>query len=164
MDKKYKKICLGKDDNGKRIIVDEHRYIMEQHLGRKLKKDEVVHHIDGDKTNNKIYNLEVMKLSKHSKFHFENGDYSISPQNKSRLSKESKIKLSNSLKKYYEKNNKRLIQQFDFEGNLLNTFYSTREAARFLSKTNNDTKNTHISEVCRGKRKSAYGYVWKYKI
>lgn len=94
----------------------------------------------------------------------KNGDYSISPQNKSRLSKEAKIKISNSLKNYYEKNNKRLIQQFDFNGNLLNTFYSTREAARFLSKTNNDAKNTHISEVCRGKRKSAYGYVWKYKI
>lgn len=37
----------------------EHRLVMESHLGRYLTKDEVVHHIDGDKQNNDISNLQL---------------------------------------------------------------------------------------------------------
>jgi len=47
----------------------EHRIIMEEHLGRKLLPDEVVHHKDGNKKNNAIENLEVMKNLDHSKMH-----------------------------------------------------------------------------------------------
>ena len=47
----------------------EHRYIMEQKLGRKLKRNEVVHHIDGDRTNNDISNLIVMSRGEHSALH-----------------------------------------------------------------------------------------------
>jgi hypothetical protein len=43
--------------NGK--SVSEHRYVMEQHLGRKLLRTESVHHRDGDKLNNDISNLEL---------------------------------------------------------------------------------------------------------
>lgn len=47
----------------------EHTFVMEQHLGRALKRDEVVHHIDGNKQNNSIENLDVMTVDQHNKCH-----------------------------------------------------------------------------------------------
>lgn len=43
----------------------EHRYIMEQHLGRKLTKDETVHHLNARKDDNRISNLAIVSNSKH---------------------------------------------------------------------------------------------------
>ncbi len=52
----------------------EHTVVMENHLGRTLKKGkkgggEVVHHIDGDKLNNDVENLDVMTVEEHNKCH-----------------------------------------------------------------------------------------------
>ncbi len=47
----------------------EHRHLMEQHLGRKLTEEEIIHHIDGNKLNNTLSNLQLMTRSTHAILH-----------------------------------------------------------------------------------------------
>lgn len=50
-----------------------HRIIMENHLGRILDNNEVVHHIDGDKKHNIIENLQLMTAAEHARLHAQKG-------------------------------------------------------------------------------------------
>ena len=47
----------------------EHRRIMEDHIGRKLFASEQVHHKNGDKSDNRIENLQIVTASEHTKIH-----------------------------------------------------------------------------------------------
>jgi len=46
-----------------------HRIVMENHLGRILSTNEVVHHIDGNRKNNDISNLQLMENADHCRMH-----------------------------------------------------------------------------------------------
>lgn len=45
--------------------IREHRYVMEQKIGRKLARREYVHHINGDKQDNREENLVITMASEH---------------------------------------------------------------------------------------------------
>lgn len=48
-----------------------HREVMVKKLGRKLKRGEIVHHLDGNKLNNDPANLKVISRESHIKEHGE---------------------------------------------------------------------------------------------
>lgn len=48
---------------------EEHRIVMEQIIGRPLHGNEIVHHINGNKLDNRPENLVIMTRSEHMKLH-----------------------------------------------------------------------------------------------
>lgn len=135
---------------GKRI--DEHRLVMEQLLGRKLRSDEVVHHKDGNKLNNSPENLVVMTLAEHSRLHMSN----------KLKTEESKRKSGLSIKKRWEDGTfdsiKRGIIALDpVTGLVKATYASIREAAA------QGYNRRHITSCCNGKRKQHKGLCWRFE-
>ena len=60
------------------------------------------------------------------------------------------------------------VDMFDLQGNYLKSFQSLGQAGNYMieNKLTNckfSTIRYHIGEVCRGKRKTAGGFKWKYK-
>jgi hypothetical protein len=49
--------------------IREHIRVMELHLGRRLRPNELVHHKDHNKLNNDLANLELLERGAHSRLH-----------------------------------------------------------------------------------------------
>ena len=54
---------------GKKTTLSFPKYLMEMELGRYLERNETVHHIDGDVTNNDLSNLEIIDRARHGSLH-----------------------------------------------------------------------------------------------
>ena len=107
-----------------------HRLIMNAFVGEE--NDKQINHIDGNKENNNLNNLEYV-TNKENRIHA----------------------IQNGLKNEINYG----IEQYDLEGNKLNTFNTCQEAIEYLGLESGNPGN--IGRVIRGNRKTAYGYVWK---
>lgn len=47
----------------------EHHLVMEKHIGRPIQKDEVVHHINSIRNDNRLENLQLMTQKEHASYH-----------------------------------------------------------------------------------------------
>lgn len=80
-----------------------------------------------------------------------------SEETRKRMS-ESKKNISDETRQKISEANGKSVNQIDkFTGEILATFNSVTEAARTFGGSTG-----HISEVCSGKRKSAFDYKWRY--
>ena len=59
-----------------------------------------------------------------------------------------------------KKNQGRQTAQYDLEGNFIAIYPSANQAAAAIGKNSNAGRN--IRAVCEGKRKTAYGFIWKF--
>ena len=72
---------------------------------------------------------------------------------------EYKLKLSNSRKEIPTKKATPILQ-YDLEGNFIKEWAKIDEILKFFNKPRN---NSNITSCCKGKTKTAYNYIWKYK-
>ena len=125
----YYNIGLYKDGICKRISV--HRLVAEAFI-QNPNNYPCVNHIDGNKLNNCVNNLEWCTHSQNSKHAFENN--LLKPDT---LYKPKKL------------------NQYDLNGNFIKQWNSQKEARAVYGKI-------HASECHNGTLKSSKGYMWKY--
>ena len=98
----YKMIYSPNHPNSTTDYVMEHRLIMEEEIGRLLKEDEVVHHKNEIKDDNRIENLELMKVGEHITKH--NKGREVSKETREKISKAAKERLSDPTNHPFYKN------------------------------------------------------------
>lgn len=138
----YYGYCASLGSRGKYKFFKTHRAVAESFIPNP-NGHAVINHIDGNKLNNQIDNLEWCTYQ-------HNYNHAV------------KLGLMqnnfNSKQKAIEKMKKK-VRGINIKTNDIRIFASTSDAAKFLGDI---TKRTHISDVANGKRKIAYGYKWEW--
>lgn len=134
LNKGYYSIKLCKNDVIKRFTI--HRLVYMTFKGE-IPNGLQVNHIDEDKSNNHIENLNLMSPK-------ENTNWGTRNERARKANTNGKCS--------------KIILQFDKQMNFIAEWPSTREIQRQLNIFHNS-----IIKCCKGKLKSAYGFIWKYK-
>jgi len=134
----YLRVALCK--NGRLRTRKVHRLVAEAFLGDSSGKE--VNHKDGNRTNNNIANLELVTRLENMRHSFNE------------LGRRGGL-----LGKKAEKHPKsKEVQQYTRDGKYIRDWVNIRDAAATLG-----INNGNITECCKGKRKTAGGFIWKHK-
>lgn len=110
--------------------------------------------------NNKMYIIPIEECGNTTKtLSFEDSKYSNNVCIIDDYLAELQIEKLKNGELFHEQKSTNKILQYDLKGNFIGTFNTFCDAAKSIGKSKESA--THIAQVCNGKRKTAYNYIWK---
>lgn len=152
----YKSVSLRVD--GKTNVKLVHRLVWEAFNGP-IPKELVVNHINEDKSDNRLENLNLLTLTEN--FAWGTARQRLAEKLKGRkLTEETKERISISMTGKLTNDNRisKPIIQTTRDGEFIKEWPSSMEISRQLGYSRGT-----ITDCCRGTRKTAYNYKWKFK-